>query len=150
MSNPPARGPYALVVGMQTDKDHAGFFGGLVSAAREVQFMKTYCYEVPGGRGATPAVVAAGARAAGLEAVECGSPEEALDAAMRDAGVEGGEAGTKGTSGTKGVRMTSSAGRDDSLTSSLIPHPSTLLVTGTFYTLSMMRARWSAAVSPCA
>lgn len=78
----PARGPWRLLLGMQADKDIAGFVSALAGAARPASIASAACYEVPGGRGAGAEVVADAARSVGLLAEAYASPEAALDAAM--------------------------------------------------------------------
>jgi len=82
----PARGPWRLLLGMQADKDIAGFVRTLMESARPARIECVACYEVPGGRGATPQVVTEAVRSLGLAATEHDSPETALQYSSAQAG----------------------------------------------------------------
>ncbi|MDX2176904.1 MAG: hypothetical protein SF028_10585 [Candidatus Sumerlaeia bacterium] len=86
LEDPPARPPYALLVGMQGDKNHAAFFGELARAAGTELFHRVVCVRVPGGRGAAPDSLADSARAAGFDPVVAPDPGEALREAVRVGG----------------------------------------------------------------
>jgi dihydrofolate synthase/folylpolyglutamate synthase len=85
-SDAPARGPWTLLLGMQADKDIAGFVAALTKAAAPAAIQSVASYEVPGGRGATAAAVASAARSFGMTATDHASPEAALDDAMKHEG----------------------------------------------------------------
>jgi dihydrofolate synthase/folylpolyglutamate synthase len=78
----PCQPPYEVLWGMQKEKEHADFLGGLDRASGRAFFGTVHTYPVPGPRGADPGVLAGVARAAGWSAVPHPSAADALVAAL--------------------------------------------------------------------
>lgn len=73
--------PFAVLWGMQADKDARGFAEGLLATAPRGALGPVVCYRVPGSRGAEAGALAATARSVGLDAHAAPGVEDAWNLA---------------------------------------------------------------------
>lgn len=81
LAAPPAAAPFALVIGMNIDKDHPGFARGLVEGLGAARIGSLHAYRLGGERGAPAELLAEAFAAAGIAARTHAHWQDALAAA---------------------------------------------------------------------
>ncbi len=81
LATPPARGPWRLLWGMQSDKDHSGFLRAFVANLGDAHLASIHCYPVEGSRGASAELLATIAAESGFQTTAHESPAAAFRAA---------------------------------------------------------------------